>query len=399
MDASIWTRCQSDQLYHTDDVFRPWPFGATTISITNPDLAGIANQQSNVWFRLAALSASTGSGNRDTFGIDDVTLSWTNSPQYWDTNGAASGIGGTATWSSTAANWSSEINGEITPGIYNPYSPTIFGGTAGTATIASGGISANGGITFNTDGYIVSDANNSSRVLTLATNNTITVTTASHVATMNVKIAGGDGLTKAGDGILVLSRANTYSGGTSIDAGLLRVANTTGSATGGGDVNINSGGTLGGGGIVSGSVSVNSGGTIAPGNSIGNLTTGAETWAGGGAYEWEVGSVPPGSMGAGTDWDHIQMGALTVSADTTTKFKIKVVGNPTGFNQAPPLMTTGGFYAWVIATTAGITGFDPAKFDIDLSAFTPTISNNGYFFVGRSGNDLLLYYVPGTDEF
>jgi hypothetical protein len=35
------------------------------------------NQGSNVWIRIIALSVSTGSGSRDTFGVDNISLSWT----------------------------------------------------------------------------------------------------------------------------------------------------------------------------------------------------------------------------------------------------------------------------------------------------------------------------------
>ncbi|HEY1490789.1 MAG TPA: hypothetical protein VGF90_07090, partial [Verrucomicrobiae bacterium] len=35
------------------------------------------NQPNNVWIRIAALSNATGSGSRDTFGIDNFLLSWT----------------------------------------------------------------------------------------------------------------------------------------------------------------------------------------------------------------------------------------------------------------------------------------------------------------------------------
>jgi hypothetical protein len=34
------------------------------------------NQPNNVWIRIAALSAATGSGSRDTFGLDNFSLSW-----------------------------------------------------------------------------------------------------------------------------------------------------------------------------------------------------------------------------------------------------------------------------------------------------------------------------------
>jgi hypothetical protein len=39
--------------------------------------AALDNQSQNVWIRVVALSASTGAGSRDTFGIDNFTLSYT----------------------------------------------------------------------------------------------------------------------------------------------------------------------------------------------------------------------------------------------------------------------------------------------------------------------------------
>lgn len=56
----------------------PGAFGATTknFSYESSDLVNWADQSSSIWFRVVALSASSGSGNRDTFGIDDFTLSF-----------------------------------------------------------------------------------------------------------------------------------------------------------------------------------------------------------------------------------------------------------------------------------------------------------------------------------
>lgn len=85
-------------------------------------------------------------------------------------------------------------------------------------------------------------------------------------------LTGAAGLvTKSGLGTVNLTAANTYAGGTTVNAGTLLVNNTTGSGTGTGTVNVNTG-TLGGVGIISGAVTVASGGTLAPGNSIGTLT-------------------------------------------------------------------------------------------------------------------------------
>jgi alpha-L-rhamnosidase len=83
--------------------------------------------------------------------------------------------------------------------------------------------------------------------------------------------SGVTSLIKVGTGTLVLSGPNTYSGGTTVSAGLLLVNNTTGSGTGAGAVTVASGATLGGAGAVAGPVTVNSGGTLAPGNPMGAL--------------------------------------------------------------------------------------------------------------------------------
>jgi autotransporter-associated beta strand protein len=79
--------------------------------------------------------------------------------------------------------------------------------------------------------------------------------------------AGGS-LSKVGTGTLTLSGANTYTGNTTVSAGVLLASNRTGSATGTGNVAVN-GGTLGGGGTIAGAVTVgtgsNSGAILQPG--------------------------------------------------------------------------------------------------------------------------------------
>jgi len=78
---------------------------------------------------------------------------------------------------------------------------------------------------------------------------------------------------KVGTGSLTLTNANSYSGGTIIDGGMLLVNNVTGSATGSAGVNVNPGGALGGSGSVEGPV-YNNGGRVSPGGdgTIGTLT-------------------------------------------------------------------------------------------------------------------------------
>ena len=65
-------------------------------------------------------------------------------------------------------------------------------------------------------------------------------------------------LEKIGTGILKLSGANTYSGGTTVSEGGLAINNTTGSGTGTGAVQV-SGGVLGGDGTIAGAVTIGTG--------------------------------------------------------------------------------------------------------------------------------------------
>src|SRR5262249_47168977 len=71
-------------------------------------------------------------------------------------------------------------------------------------------------------------------------------------------IKDGGSLEKIGDGTLSLSSENTYTGGTTVSTGVLRVANETGSATGRGAVDVNAG-ILGGSGIIAGAVAIGTG--------------------------------------------------------------------------------------------------------------------------------------------
>lgn len=57
----------------------PGAFGTTPLTF---DFGGaLDNQTENVWIRVVALNPSTGSGLRDTFGIDNFNLTWTVVPE------------------------------------------------------------------------------------------------------------------------------------------------------------------------------------------------------------------------------------------------------------------------------------------------------------------------------
>jgi autotransporter-associated beta strand protein len=149
-------------------------------------------------------------------------------------------------------------------------------------------------------------------------------------------------------------------------------------------INIQAGGRLEGAGTVGGAVTV--AGVIAPGNAaapIGTLTTGSQTWAGGGVYEISYGKNH-GSLTPGTDNDYLTSptGALAVTATPGSQFLLRM--NYTGPAVTPTEVTI------KIATFGGgvPAALDPSAFqlvgDIGGSAFQLT----------PIGNDVFLTFTP-----
>ncbi len=141
----------------------------------------------------------------------------------WDNSGAnptAPIDGFSSLWDTTATVWS---NGAADAAWVNANNDiAVFGssnGTAGTVNLGSA-ITANG-VTFNaaTTGNYTLAGGAGPFALTLA-GATPTITTNVN-GTISAAIAGGAGLTKSGSGVLTLSGANTYTGGTVISSGTL----------------------------------------------------------------------------------------------------------------------------------------------------------------------------------
>lgn len=152
----------------------------------------------------------------DVFGVPSsatVSLFAVPYPHYdWDANGTAAGQGGTGTWDTTSFRWNNGTNVWPSTGTSNW---AFFGGTAGTVSIASGGVAANG-LLFSTNGYLIQN-----NTLTFNGSQPTVYVSPGMTARINSAVAGGAGLTKEGDGTLILAGNNTITGGMALNAGTL----------------------------------------------------------------------------------------------------------------------------------------------------------------------------------
>lgn len=168
---------------------------------------------------------------------------------FWDGvagpkfNGAVNGGDGVWQNSSGNDNWA-DATGAVNAG-YDDGSFAIFSGTAGTVTIDNslGAVNASG-LQFAADGYLIAG-----QALTLSGPEAVvrvgdgTAGGASYVATIGAEIAGSAKLVKSDAGTLVLTGTNSYTGGTRVDGGTLRIASDANLGDASGGLGFN-GGTL-----------------------------------------------------------------------------------------------------------------------------------------------------------
>jgi autotransporter-associated beta strand protein len=126
----------------------------------------------------------------------------------------------------------------------------------GAATITLNGNAVLDITMHNTPGVTIGSLAGAGSVLLGA--NTLTIGSNNQSTTFSGVIEGTGGVSKIGTGTLTLSGVNTYTGATTVGAGVLNLAKKTGSATGAGAVNVTSG-TLRGKGIIAGATTIGTG--------------------------------------------------------------------------------------------------------------------------------------------
>jgi T5SS/PEP-CTERM-associated repeat protein/autotransporter-associated beta strand protein len=166
--------------------------------------------------------------------------------QTW--GGGTDGTGqGDGTWNAANANWLDPIGG-FTPTTWGSGYGT-FGGPGGTVTIE--GQQSSVGLEFTNGDYTLAAGAGGSLLLNRYDSPDFTIAVPelrvlpNITATISATIEGVDGLRKSGDGTLILSGANTYSGGTIISGGTLQVSSDTNLGDAGGALTFDTGiGTL-----------------------------------------------------------------------------------------------------------------------------------------------------------
>jgi autotransporter-associated beta strand protein len=181
-------------------------------------------------------------------------------------SGDWSGFAGTIYF--TTGNWVREMN----TATFGSANAVWNFGSAGGLFNKSGGATICLGALFGGAGAALSGASTATASLT-----TYVVGGINTNSVFNGTISDGGAAATAlvfnGPGSITLTGNNTYSGGTTVNAGALIVNNAAGSGTGSGGGSINSGAALGGNGTIAGQVSLAAGATLAPGSSgSGTLT-------------------------------------------------------------------------------------------------------------------------------
>ena len=159
---------------------------------------------------------------------------------YWDLNGATAGAGGSTlsgTWDSTTANFNTSSAGTNATNAWIGGRVAMFAAGSdggGTYTVNVSGTQSIGGLYFKTGSVTLQGGS-----FSLASDSTITAE--SGTQTINTPITGAFAVLIEGGGTVVFGGANTYSGITSVEAGVLQLTNPDALEETNVDVNVNNG--------------------------------------------------------------------------------------------------------------------------------------------------------------
>ncbi|MDR2239913.1 MAG: autotransporter domain-containing protein [Zoogloeaceae bacterium] len=211
--------------------------GATLVNVSNANAGAFGDglygfiDYGTLSGNLLDLTAinTTGSTSAFTFQNDNVNtqinlaVGDTNALNYWDgadTVGNGTMDGGAGDWSVSNANWTNAAGSAN--GVYDQTAKLVFAGSSGAVSVNSN-VSFKG-VQFFTDGYTVNNGGGNI-VLNDATEFQVGQgnTTSAVTATINAVIEGAGGIVKTDLGTLELKGANTYSGGTAINGGVVAI--------------------------------------------------------------------------------------------------------------------------------------------------------------------------------
>ncbi len=216
----------------------------------------------------------------------------------------------------------------------------------------------------------------------------VTFDICTNIVEISGKLTGPGHLRKIGCSKLVLHSANTH-GGTEVSGGAVVAQYRAGSATSTGRVDVLSGGLLLGTGAVA---RFNlGGGLVSPGNEtnqVGNLLAGTMNWTNG-SYRWEVQNF------IGNNWDTLAgTGVLSIASGIVTIQVVSLQGNGS-LGPADNYDPSAG-YTCVIASATSFSGFDEAKFRVDLDGF---VNDEGAAWsITTSGTNLQLVIAPSPSS-
>ncbi len=214
-------------------------------------------------------------------------------------------------------------------------------------------------------------------------------------ASLSGAFFGVGGLTLNGTGEVVLSGANTYTGGTTVSSGALRIAGA--SALGTGSVYVAAPATLQGTGTINGPVTV--AGVFKPGNSPGYIRVNSTvTMVGGSTYQQDVAGTVQASSTSPADMGYYSFlstgGQFAIDANTTLTPRLSDLFTPIepGYGHVPYTPIMGDRFR-IITADGGITGrFSTLAQPAELAAGTRLTA----FYNVANSNSVDLAVIPSS---